>query len=335
MSLDRDSRRIVIAGASSLLGTELKSLLEEGRFAASDFRLLDEEFAAGTLTEAGGEAVVIQPVEEGSFARAAFVFFTGTAGFTRANVNAARSSGANVIDLSGAALPASTCWFPELAKVHGTAATEPLDPASKVFSMPSAAAGAVSSLCLSLNGFGLRQLTFLAFQPVSEFGRLAIEELESQTSHLLSFQPIGKAVFDEQVAFTLLDRFGPASSQDLAAARARLRAETRSCLGALAGNISLQLLHAPVFYGTTFAVCALLDPAVSSSRIEEACKSAGFVLSPAGEAPGNISVAGESTMRLAQPEPEGGNPGGWWLWGAADNLRWPAHAAARLAEKLA
>jgi len=47
MSFERDSNRIVIAGASSLLGAELKSLLEESRFAASDFRLLDEELAAG------------------------------------------------------------------------------------------------------------------------------------------------------------------------------------------------------------------------------------------------------------------------------------------------
>ena len=31
--LERDSNRIVIAGASSLLGAELKSLLEESRFA--------------------------------------------------------------------------------------------------------------------------------------------------------------------------------------------------------------------------------------------------------------------------------------------------------------
>ena len=72
------STRIVIAGASSLLGAELKSLLEESRFAASDFRLLDEEIAAGTLTEAGGEAAVIRPVEEDSFSRANFVGVCGT-----------------------------------------------------------------------------------------------------------------------------------------------------------------------------------------------------------------------------------------------------------------
>ena len=65
-SFERDSHRIVIAGASSLLGAELKSLLEESRFASWDFRLVDEVAAVGTLTEAGGEPAVILPVEEGS-----------------------------------------------------------------------------------------------------------------------------------------------------------------------------------------------------------------------------------------------------------------------------
>ncbi len=89
-SLERGSNRIVIAGASSLLGAELRSLLEESRFAGSEFRLVDEEIAAGTLTEAGGEAAVIQPVEEGTFDRAGKVFFTGSAEFTHANLAAAR-----------------------------------------------------------------------------------------------------------------------------------------------------------------------------------------------------------------------------------------------------
>ena len=56
MSADRNSQRIVLAGASSLLGSEVKSLLEESRFAGWDLRLVDEDEAAGILTEAGGEA---------------------------------------------------------------------------------------------------------------------------------------------------------------------------------------------------------------------------------------------------------------------------------------
>jgi len=59
-SFERESNRIVIAGASSLLGAELKSLLEESRFAGWDLRLVDEELAAGTLTEAGGDWFSLQ-----------------------------------------------------------------------------------------------------------------------------------------------------------------------------------------------------------------------------------------------------------------------------------
>ena len=69
----RDARRIVIAGASSLLGTELGALLGESRFAGGDLRLVDEPVAAGTLTAAAGEPVVIQAVEEGSFERAGYI----------------------------------------------------------------------------------------------------------------------------------------------------------------------------------------------------------------------------------------------------------------------
>src|SRR4029077_16610678 len=113
MPATRDSQRIVIAGASSLLGAELKSLLEESRFAGWDFSLLDGEIAAGTLTEAAGEPVVIRPVEDGSFSRAKLVFFTGSEAFAQRNLPAARESGAIVIDLSGAALNIQDAqpWF--------------------------------------------------------------------------------------------------------------------------------------------------------------------------------------------------------------------------------
>ncbi len=74
-SLDRKSHRLVIAGASSLLGTELRTLLGESRFAGEDFSLVDEPVVAGTLTEVGGEPAVIRPVEEGSFDRRGLYFF--------------------------------------------------------------------------------------------------------------------------------------------------------------------------------------------------------------------------------------------------------------------
>jgi aspartate-semialdehyde dehydrogenase len=332
MPLERDSHRIVIAGASSLLGIELKSLLEESRFAAADFRLLDEELAAGTLTEAGGEAAVIQPVEEGSFHRALFVFFTGSADFTRANIDAARQAGAKIIDLSGAlAEQAGTfAWFPGIDALRG----EEFRKNAEIYAIPSSAATAASALSFALTPLGLRRFVVICFQPVSEAGRLGIEELESQTSQLLSFQSVGKPVFDTQVAFTLLDRFGPQSSHKLAAVRERVRAETRALLAGKTGLPALQLVHAPVFYGTTFAACAEMAPETSQPSIAKACKNAGFAITEE-DGPSNVSAAGESVIQLAVSAADPAQLSTWWFWGAADNIRLPAASAVKLADKLA
>ena len=327
-----ETRRIVLAGASSLLGADLKSLLEESRFAASDFRLVDEETVAGILTEAGGEPVVIQTVEEDSFARAWIVFFTGSAAFTRRNFELAKRSGARVVDLSGALAgdPVAKLWLPKWDRSAGVSSQEDLG----AFLVPSAAAETVARLAVALKSFSPRALTAVAFQPVSASGKAGIEELESQTSHLLSFQSIGKQLFDAQVAFSMLDRFGPASGQKLKESLDRLRQELRSCLpgGILAPTV--QLLHAPVFYGTTVAASAYLDASADLVAIAKACAEAGFSVTTGDSAPSNISAAGESAIQLAPPEADGANPGVWWFWAAADNLRLPASNAVKLAEKL-
>jgi aspartate-semialdehyde dehydrogenase len=333
-ALEGDSQRIVIAGAASLLGAELRSLLEESRFAGWDFRLVDEEVAAGTLAEAGGEPAVIQPVEEGTFARAKFVFFTGSPAFTRANLKAAERAGAKILDLSGVAAgqAATVSWFPKLNALRGSEfAREALS-----YAIPSAAGTAAAALALGLARAGLRRLTVVCLQAVSEAGRAGIEELESQTGQILSFQRVGHHVFGTQVAFNLLDRFAATSSQKLPEAKERVRAETAACLGASSVMPAIQLLHAPVFYGTALMSCAELDSGADALRIAGACEEAGFVIAEDDEAtPSSVSVAGETAIHLAKPESDPAQPGTWWFWGAADNIRLPAANGVKLAEMLA
>ena len=330
-SLERESHRIVIAGASSLLGAELKSLLEESKFADWDFRLLDEEDAAGTLTEAGGEATVTQTVEEGSFEKARLTFFTGSPKFTLANLIAAMKSGI-VIDLSGETIEQglSTIWFPAGGEVQRAVNLDE----NRVYAIPTAAANSVSTLALGLAPVGLKSLIVTCALPVSEAGRAGIEELETQTSQLLSFQTVGKPVFDTQVAFTVLDRFGSGSAHSLAAARRRIRAEVKTCLGARVVRPAVQVMHAPVFYGTVFSAWAELGKGTTCPGIVDACKNAGFFITQESEGPSNMSAAGEAVIQLGMPEPEPAQVGSWWLWGAADNIRLPAANAVKLAERL-
>jgi aspartate-semialdehyde dehydrogenase len=325
------STRIVIAGASSLLGAELKSLLEESRFAASDFQLVDEELSAGTLTEAAGEAAIIQPVEEDSFNRANIIFFTGSAQFTRTNLDLARQSGATIVDLSSELISQSSAaiWFSNLDSLQFKSAAS----TQKLFAIPSAPAIAAASLSLSLSKFVPAHLTLVALQSASESGRKGIEELEHQSSKLLSFQPVGSPIFDTQVAFNLLDRFGPQSKESLSSARDRLRRELAAILVAPAKIPAVQLIQAPVFYGAAFTLSAKLTVPAAAAQLSAAAQSAGLLIN-AEPGPGNLSVAGESFIQFSAPEPDPSDPNLWWFFGAADNIRLPAFNAVKLAEKL-
>jgi len=332
-SLERPSNRIVIAGASSLLGAELRTVLGESRFAGADFSLVDEPIVAGTLTEAGGEPAVIQPVEDGSFNRAQCVFFSGSSEFTKRNLPAALSTGAKIIDLSGAAAQRedAVAWFPKLDWLRGREFVTD----AKVFAIPSAFATAAAGLALSLSRVGLRRLMLIGFEPVSEAGPAGIEELESQTTQLLSFQGLGQPVFDTQVACNMLDRFGPASSHKLCVTRERVRTETKASIDGKCAMPAIQIVHAPVFYGSVFSATGVFDRGSTSENISNACHDAGFSIPPDPNiGPSNISVSGLNSIQLSLPKPDASNPETWWFWGAADNMHLPAANAVKLAEML-
>jgi aspartate-semialdehyde dehydrogenase len=239
-----------------------------------------------------------------------------------------------VVDLSGgiAGDSKTAAWFPKLDSLLGREFARN----AVAYVIPSAAATAAATVALALSKCGLRRLAVVCFQPVSEAGRAGIEELESQTGELLSFQSVGQRVFDTQVAFNMLNQYGPASAQKLGAIRERVRAETKACLGKKVKEPAIQVLHAPLFYGTTMAAWAELDPAADAQKIANSWRDAGFALIPQGEAgPSNVSAAGEKVIQLANPEADPSQPGNWWFWGAADNIRLPAANAVKLAEMLA
>lgn len=333
MKVAQSVNRIAIAGASSLVGNELKQLVEEGRFADADLRLLDEEIVAGTLTDAGGEPAVVQAVEEDSFRHADIAFFAGSPGFARKHYAVAKQAEALVVDLSGGLrdLSGAVSRVPGLDSVM----RQNWKDKAPAYVSPSAPGIICSTLAAALAPLQLARLIVVLFQPVSESGRAGVEELESQTARLLSFQPIGQVTFDAQVAFNLLDRYGDASAQRLSDARARILAEVKHQLGESAPAPSIQLIHAPVFYGHAFSAYAEIAEGVDREQIVGALRAANAVVSGLEmQATCNVTVAGESFIHITEPQADEVRRGAWWLWGAADNLRLPAANALAIAERI-
>jgi aspartate-semialdehyde dehydrogenase len=334
--------RVAIVGASSLLGKELKHVLEDRNFPASDVILLDESVMAGTLTEAAGEPTFIRALEGDSFEGARFVFFAGTPADAERNWRTAQAAGATVIDLTGALSAesggsATIMSIPSLASVLLASEPNP-SPAPVAYASPTASVIAACTLAAGFAKFQPRRIVLLLFAPVSDRDQAGIEELESQTAGLLSFREIDHTVFDAQVAFNLLARYGEASKPRIEDLRATVARDVVRYLAGRAPVPAIQLVQAPVFYGYAFAAYADLapsSPAESLGQLEAAFAGLGVkVAAPGDPSPTNVSVAGESEIHLARIEPDPSVGSGAWIWGVVDNLRLAATNAVRIAEEL-
>jgi len=338
MSSLKEAVRVVVAGASSLLGKELNQWLEESHFPAVDIRLVDEEIVAGTLTESAGEPAIIETVAEDSFDRARFAFFTGSPEFSKRHAATARRAGAVVIDLAGGLLGEANArpWIPALDATFAPPATNTTagEPQS-LFVVPSAPADFAISVSAALAPLGLNRLVVTAHQSVSEHGSDAIEELESQVVKLLSFQPIPQAIFDTQVGFNMLWAYGPESGLKLADSRDRIVKELRKYLEGRMPLPAMTLVQAPVFYSHTFTAYAEFKSTPALDDVAARLQAAGLkIVGAKEEPPTNVNVVGEARPVLKQPQRDPSIETGVWLWAAADNLRVPAASAVAIAEKL-
>ncbi|HTR46965.1 MAG TPA: Asd/ArgC dimerization domain-containing protein [Verrucomicrobiae bacterium] len=329
--------RVAIVGASSLLGKELKQVLEDRSFPATDVVLLDESAMAGTLTEAAGEPTFLRALEEESFEGADYAFFAGSAADAERNWTAAQRSGATVIDMTGAlaAKNAGTAWIPSLAAVLPPFATGNSGDGRGVYSSPAAPVIIACTLAAGLKAFETRRISLLLFPPVSERDQAGIEELESQATSLLSFREAAQPVFDAQVAFNLLSAYGVSSKPSLGEMRAGVAREAAKYLAGRAPVPAIQLVQAPVFYGYAFAAYVEAGSPAPAEQIEGAFANLGVKIIAAGEPqPSNVSVAGQSEIQLARIEPDPNIANGAWIWGVADHLRLAATNAVRVAEEV-
>jgi aspartate-semialdehyde dehydrogenase len=321
--------KIAIAGASTLLGRELKDVLSDSPLAAADFVLLDEEDARGQLDQVGDEVTFIQPIGADAFDHADFTFFCGTENLTRSHWRQALRAGSTVFDLSGAldqeaGVLIRSPWFGADAGSVDlfTPAVVPAHPAAVALGL------LIDRLQLAVP---LRSVAATVLEPASEFGRAAMDELHQQTVSLLSFQGLPRAVYDAQVAYNLLGGLGEAATINLGAAEARIRRHYEAIGGGRWTALALQVIHAPVFHGHTFSIAVELERPVETAILEDALSGEHVdLVLEVTDSPSNLAATGQSDVlvRLRTEKPARGTGiTRLWLWAASDNLRLNAQNA--------
>jgi aspartate-semialdehyde dehydrogenase len=327
--------RVAIVGATSLRGKGVKEVLGERLFPVKKLALLDDDEALGQLAEFQGEPALVASIDADTFRENDLVLFASTSSaFTLGQWPQAAAGTAAVIDLSHALLGVREARFrvPALADCLPPAADSP----RRWYVVPHAASIALLALLGRLSRtFALRQAVANVFEPVSERGAAGLDELQEQTVRLLSFQKFPRAVYDAQVAFNLLARYGAESSTPLEDVEEVVRLGVERCAPALAERLALRVLQAPVFHAHVLSVFVELEQPAEVAAVEQALAGPRVSLLKQDELPpGAVDVAGRDEVVVGPVLRDRTRPNCFWLWVVADNLRLTAHTAVDIAETL-
>jgi len=328
--------RVAIVGASSLKGKEVADVLSDRNFPSTDVKLLDDDESLGQLEAVGDEVAFIQKVRAEEFHHVDFSFFASDPECTRKTWKTARAAGSAIVDLSYGLEdePEAVVRSPWLERQLGQSPAPELQPGPAVVAHPAAVVLALLMERLRKAG-EIRRVVAIVFEPASEHGQKGMDELHEQTVNLLSFQQLPKNVFDIQVAFNMVSRYGEQSAPALATMENRILKHYLKVAGKGAPVPSLLLVQAPIFHGHAFALNAETGEPADLGRISQWLAGEHVhVTQGAEEAPSNVNAAGQSDVQVSI-RPDDTRPNGFWLWAASDNLRVAAATAVECAETMA
>ena len=309
---------VLLIGADSLLGREVRDRYTVGKVATRLQSATLEKNAAAVFAASEDEIEVVAAVDASMIDDAVAVVAANFASEAWSRLQAAESS-VPMIDLTGA-----------LENQPGAVLRAPLFEASPVEAsihlIPQPGAWLLASFLNDLHSHHpvLRAVVTL-FEPASQSGRPAIDELQKQTVALLSFKPIPKTLYDAQLSFNLLPRTGEESKISLPDREARIHRELTSLSKLHAAGLptpSVRLVHAPTFHGYAASVWVEFAKRPKISAIIAKLKAEGVdVRDDSLDPPTNTGSAGQSGYAVGAIEVDRNHPAAAWFWLAADNFR--------------
>lgn len=321
----------LLIGGDTLLGKEIRDLVEDRKLPVT-LRVAAGESPDPVLTAENDELAVMEPLSAALVEDVQVILLGGTPQANRQALAYAR-------DLKPR--PASVDLLGEFEELPESVLRSPLletparkFPAASMHVPAHPAAAALARLLTTLHASRkIRSSVVTALEPVSEQGKSGIDELHKQSISLFNFQSMPKQIFDTQVSFNMLPRYGAESSVDLSKSERRAERHLATLLGSRGLPLpSIRLVHAPVFHGYCLNAWIEFESRPSVQEASGLLVAAGFDVRDAETEPAsNLAVAGQSGITVSDIVEDRSNPRALWLWAAFDNVRTLADEALLIA----
>jgi aspartate-semialdehyde dehydrogenase len=325
---------IALVGGDTLLAKEIREVLGESKPAPRVQLISAAADGTAKLAAEDDEPIVMAPLSAESLAGATVAFLAGSPASSRRALKVNPKGGPRLIDLAGgleeqpeARLRAPSADFaprePNAAK----------DAPIQVIAHPAAIALAMFLGRVS-KAAHIRRSVIHVFEPASERGQRGLDELQQQTVGVLSFQKLKTDVFDTQLAFNMLARYGEEALEPLEGIEQRVEKHLASLLTAWPGvpMPSLRVIQAPVFHGHSISAWVEFEENPGADALSKALAESGLDVRP-DEPPSNVGMAGQSGLSVGAIAIDHNQPRASWFWLASDNLRLAAENAVAVARE--
>jgi len=320
-----------LVGGDTLLGKEIRELLDQFK-PVPRVELISTTAADGTavISVAEEEPLVMTPLSAQSLEGSRVAFLAGTAASSRRTLKVNPTGGPCLIDLAGSLeeQPEARLRAPS-AEPAGTRGTSSI----QVIAHPAAIALAMFLGRLA-TASAIRRSVVHVFEPASERGKKGLEELQQQVVGVLSFKKLKTEVFDTQLAFNMLARYGDEAIEPLEGIEQRLERHLATLLTGWPGvpMPSLRLIQAPVFHGHSISAWVEFEENPGADALARMLAAAGIDVRP-DEPPTNAAIAGQSGLSAGAITVDPNNPRACWFWLVSDNLRLAAENAVAVARE--
>jgi len=288
-----------------------------------ELKLIEPDVHGAILTERGGEPTVIHALEQTAIESSRAVLLAGS-------VESGKEAYARLSELKKPPVVIDLTYA--LEDQPEAVLTAPLSeppgnslPAARLYVLAHPAAATLAALLRRVHEkFPLRRSVTLILEPASERGKAGIDELHQQTIQIFSLGPLPKKVFDEQLSFNMLPRYGGAAPVGLSTAEDRVERHLATLLakGAPVPMSSVRVVQAPVFHGHCLSIWLEFEDNPGPGALSKALASERIEVRGVNDQPAcNTAVASRNGMLVGRVETDRNDRRAAWLWVAADNYR--------------
>lgn len=329
---------LALVGATGIVGETVLEILKERNFPVGNFYPLASKRSKGSTVVLGSKPYLVGDVAEFDFSKAQIAIFSAGSEVSADYAPLAAKNKCIVIDNTSQfryeddiPLVVPEVNPQEIARYKDRYIIA--NPNCSTIQM-------VVALKPIYDAVGIKRIIVSTYQSVSGAGKEGLEELASQTSHLLNGAPLANKTFPHQISFNVIPHIDVFLDNGFTKEEMKMLWETQKIFGDKNVEVNATAVRVPVFYGHSESIYVETKDPISVEEVRRLLKTAkGVELYDEVEKNKYPTPVKQGTAKdgvfVGRIRKDIVNPRGLNLWVVADNVRKGAALnAIQIAEKL-